>query len=171
MSERPLECSQCKRCADVIYSEMVGDTVTTTEMCRDCPVLKLKLQGKDSLEESPKKEEGLCCRECHTSLEAVLMGEPLGCKECYEIFEEVLTDQLLESQLISPRLKPNPASPIPTLHIGKSPHITGKEESASARIRDLNEALSEALKGENYEEAAWLRDQINAMTEVKDEHT
>lgn len=167
MSERPLECSQCKKAADVIYSEMVGDSVTTTEMCRDCPVLKQKLQGKTVQQEAPKKEEGLCCSHCHTSLESVLMGEPLGCKECYAIFQDVLTDQLLESQLISPRLKPNPASPVPTLHIGKSPHIKDKGENTT-RIRDLNEALSEALKGENYEEAAWLRDQINALTEVKD---
>ena len=168
MSERPLECSQCKRCADVIYSEMVGETVTTTEMCRDCPVLKQKLQGSTSLDDTPKKEEGLCCSNCHTSLEAVLMGEPLGCKECYAVFQDVLTDQLLEAQLISPRLKPNPASPVPTLHIGKTPQFDETAQNTS-RIRDLNESLSEALRGENYEEAAWLRDQINALTEMKDE--
>ena len=96
------------------------------------------------------------------------MGEPLGCKECYAIFQDVLVDQLLETQLISPRLKPSPASPVPTLHIGKSPHFNEKTRNTS-RIRDLNESLSEALSGENYEEAAWLRDQINALTEMKDE--
>ena len=168
MNERPLECSQCKRSADVIYSEMVEDTVATTEMCRDCPVLKLRLQGKTPNEEAPKKDEGLCCSKCHTSLESVLMGEPLGCKECYAIFQEVLIDQLLETQLISPRLKPNPASPVPTLHIGRSPHFDENSQDTS-RIRDLNESLNEALSGENYEEAAWLRDQINALTEMKDE--
>ncbi|MCB1084762.1 MAG: UvrB/UvrC motif-containing protein, partial [Chlamydiia bacterium] len=38
-----------------------------------------------------------------------------------------------------------------------------------SRIRDLSEALNQALKGENYEEAAWIRDQINALTEPLDE--
>ena len=168
MSERPLECNQCKRHADVIYSEMVEDIVTTTEMCRDCPVLKLKLQGKTPNAKAPAKEEGLCCSNCHTSLESVLMGEPLGCKECYVIFQDVLIDQLLETQLISPRLKQSPTSPAPTLHIGRSPHCDEKTHNTS-RIRDLNESLNEALNGENYEEAAWLRDQINALTEMKDE--
>ncbi len=168
MSERPLECSHCKKSTDVIYSEIVGETVTTTEMCRDCPILNQKLEGKGSLKENQKKEEGLCCSHCHTSLEAVLMGNPLGCKECYFIFQDVLIDQLLETQLISPRLKPNPASPTPTLHIGKTPFIDGKSENSN-RIRDLNEALNEALKGENYEEAAWLRDQINSLTKAPDE--
>ncbi|MCB1107199.1 MAG: UvrB/UvrC motif-containing protein [Chlamydiia bacterium] len=170
MHERPLECSQCKKGADVIYSEMVGETVITTEMCRECPVLKQKLQGNASFQNEAKKEEGLCCSHCQTSLESVLMGEPLGCQECYAIFQDVLTDQLLDSQLISPRLKPNPASPVPTLHIGRSPHID-ENMKHSARIRDLNEALSDALKGENYEEAAWLRDQINALAKANDEQT
>ncbi len=166
MTERPLECSQCKKNADVVYSEIVGDTVNIVVMCQGCPVLKQKLQGKTAPDTSRKKEEGLCCNACKTSLEAVLMGEPLGCKGCYAAFEEILTDQLIEAQCISPRLKPNPSSPMPTLHIGKSPNIDETSKHLT-RIRDLNEALSQALKGENYEEAAWLRDQINTLTNEK----
>jgi protein arginine kinase activator len=112
---------------------MVEDNVTTTEMCRDCPVLKLKLEGKTPGGETERKEEGLCCSNCHTPLEAILVGEPLGCKECYAIFQDVLTDQLLESELISPRLNPNPATPIPTLHIGKSPLIDETTEQTSRK--------------------------------------
>lgn len=170
MPERPLECSQCKKCADVIYTEMVGSIATTTEMCRECPVLKQKLEGKTSSGGAPKKEEGLCCSHCHTSLESILMGKPLGCKECYFIFQDVLVDQLMENQLISLKLKPNPARPTPTLHIGKTPFIDERSENTT-RIRSLNEALSEALKGENYEEAAWIRDQINSLTKASDDST
>ncbi|MDJ0651721.1 MAG: UvrB/UvrC motif-containing protein [Simkaniaceae bacterium] len=170
MPERPLECSQCKKCGDVIYTEMIGDTTTTTEMCQDCPVLKQKLEGKTPIKGTPKKEESLCCSQCHTSLESILMGEPLGCKECYFIFQDVLVDQLMETQLISPKLKPNPASTTPALHIGKTPFIDETTENTT-RIRNLNEALGEALKGENYEEAAWLRDQINSLTKASDEPT
>lgn len=168
MEERPIECSQCKKKADVVYSEMITGCVTTWKMCRDCPILQSKLQGKNDNLAKGNKEEDLCCSNCHTSLESVLMGEPLGCKDCYHVFQDVLIDQLTETDQVSPRLKPSPVSQTPTLHIGKSPHI---DEHAlnSSRIRDLNEALSEALKGENYEEAAWLRDQINALMEKSDE--
>lgn len=168
MEEKPIECSHCKKKADVIYSEMVGNAVTTWQMCRDCPVLQSKLQGKTENVKDTTKEEDLCCSNCHTSLESVLLGEPLGCKECYQVFQEVLIDQLTETDQVSPRLKPSPASQTPTLHIGKSPHIDEKALH-STRMRDLNEALAEALKGENYEEAAWLRDQINALMEKSDE--
>lgn len=168
MTERPLECSHCKKCADVLYTEMVEGTATSIEMCRDCPMLKQKLEGKKGLSKSPKKEEGICCSHCHTSLESVLMGEPLGCQECYHIFQDVLTDQLRETQLVSPRLKQNPASPSPTFHMGKTP-LAGQSPEKNHKLRDLNEALSEALKGENYEEAAWIRDQINTLTRATDE--
>lgn len=164
MSERPLECSHCKKCGDVLYTEMVGETMTTFEMCRDCPVLKQKLEGKNGA----IGDEGIRCSRCDTSLESVLMGEPLGCQECYLVFQDVLTDQLNETQLLSPRLKQNPARPIPIFHMGKSPAHSENPELDS-RLRDLNLALGDALKGENYEEAAWLRDQINSLTKATDE--
>lgn len=169
MNERPIECSQCKKCADVLYTEMVGDTATTIEMCHDCPILKQKLEGRRRAKESTKKDEGICCSHCHTSLESVLMGEHLGCQECYHVFQDVLTDQIMETGLISPRLKQTPASPTQTFHMGKTPFM-GENPNQVKRLRDLNEALSEALNGENYEEAAWIRDQINSLTKASDEH-
>lgn len=170
MTERPLECSQCKKCADVLYTEMMEGTATTLEMCRDCPILKQKLEGRKGTHTTSKKDEGIFCSHCHTSLESVLMGEPLGCQECYHIFQDVLSDQLLETQLISPRLKQNPSRPTPTFHMGKTPFL-GKNPDQAHKLRDLNEALSQALKGENYEEAAWIRDQINSLTKAADEHS
>ena len=54
------------------------------------------------------------------------------------------------------------------LHIGKSPSIP-VEMPASSRLTALNEALNEALKKENYEQAAWLRDQIKDLMEKTDD--
>lgn len=166
MVERPLECSQCKKSADVIYSEIAGKTNITTHMCRDCPVLKQKLYGKPSAEPSQPQEKELCCCKCQTTLASVLMGEPLGCKECYTVFEDILFDQLRETELISPRLKSNPTTPSAPLHIGKTPY-SEERTNQSTKLRDLNQSLREALQGENYEEAAWLRDQIHSLTQNK----
>jgi protein arginine kinase activator len=55
-----------------------------------------------------------------------------------------------------------------TLHMGKSPHAS-MAPPASGRLTTLNEALNEALKKENYEQAAWLRDQIKALIEKEKE--
>jgi len=169
MSERPLECSQCKKNPNVVYKEMVGSNVATTHLCQDCPILKQKLKGEETLGNSlQKKEEGLFCTHCKTSLEAILMGKPLGCKECYSIFQEALIKEMIEIPLVSPKLKLNPAMPTSTLHIGKTP-LTDKNAENIARICDLNEALNEALRKENYEEAAWLRDQIDSLTKACDD--
>lgn len=50
------------------------------------------------------------------------------------------------------------------LHVGKTPNKPLTIPSSS-RLKTLNEALNEALKKENYEQAAWIRDQIKDLTE------
>jgi len=50
------------------------------------------------------------------------------------------------------------------LHLGKTP-TKPVTIPTSSRLTALNEALNEALKKENYEQAAWIRDQIKALTE------
>jgi protein arginine kinase activator len=169
MPERPVECSHCKKPIKVIYKEIVDNSIIITEMCADCPVLQQKLHGQMA-ELQPREgltetEAGLCCGHCRTTLESIKMGNPLGCSECYAIFADVLISELIAADKLSSRLKKDlQAKKIQPLHLGKSP---GKPLTipASSRLTALNEALNEALKRENYEQAAWIRDQIKALTE------
>ncbi len=161
MSERPVECSNCKKPIKITYKEIVGELTITTEMCADCPVLQQKLQGPmENLKE--QITEGLCCGHCQTTLESAKTGNPLGCSECYSVFSDFLVTELTARDKIFPKQKAK------TLHAGKSP---GKASSftPSNKLTSLNEALNEALKRENYEQAAWLRDQIKALTKKSDE--
>ncbi len=169
MADRPVECSQCKKAAKIIYKEIVGNTVTVTEMCADCPILLRKLHGTTPEKEERVVEESgtsLICGHCHTSLESIKMGNPIGCSECYNIFGDILVQELFAENKL-PKEMENARRNQP-LHIGKTP---GKPVNipASNRLTALNEALNEALKQENYEEAAWLRDQIKELMEKKDE--
>ncbi len=173
MNERPVECGQCKKPVKVIYKEIVGESMICNEMCADCPVLQEKLHGTVPRERSAegwaKAESGLCCSNCHTSFEAVKMGNPLGCSACYTVFGSLLVSELIAAGKIPQRLRKgvNSRQP-PPLHIGRSP---GKETTApsSNRLTALNEALNEALRKENYEEAAVLRDQIKELMGKQDE--
>lgn len=143
-------------------------------MCGDCPILEQKLHGIPPKEKSPEKsgdaEAGLYCGSCHTSLDEVKMGNPLGCMECYSVFGDVLISQLLEENKIPSHLKKGLSmrknQPI---HMGKSP---GKSITIPSpeRLTALNEALNEAVRKENFEEAAWIRDQIKALKEKKVEN-
>ncbi len=51
-----------------------------------------------------------------------------------------------------------------SLHTGRIPGQT-QEISSSMRLLALNEALNETIQREDYEQAAWLRDQIKALTD------
>jgi protein arginine kinase activator len=167
MPDRPVECSQCKKSVKTLYKEIVDDSILCTEMCADCPVLQEKLHGDINKTLNRDKTSELCCGHCGTSLESVKMGQPLGCLECYAVFGDFLVGELLESDAIPPSLKKKLATQrMQAIHIGKSPDKPA-DITLSSRLTSLNEALNEALKRENYEQAAWLRDQIKALTENK----
>lgn len=169
MPERPVECSQCKKTITVIYKEIVDESVICTEMCTECPVLQQKLHGatlENAASGKKEGETGLCCGNCRTTFEAVKMGNPLGCSQCYEVFADLLVSELITSNHISPRLKQSIKSG--PIHVGKAPNKPA-EIAPSNRLSGLNEALNEALKRENYEQAAWLRDQIKALMDKSHE--
>jgi protein arginine kinase activator len=163
MSERPVECSDCKRKIKIIYKEIVDQTITCAEMCDECPVLKAKLHGDSN--PASKKESSLCCGVCGTSLESVKMGQPVGCAECYMVFGDAITAELVATESIPSSLKKRALTQrSEPLHIGRLPEQKGPP-ALSSKLASLNEALGEALKKENYEQAAYLRDQIKAITD------
>ncbi|MES2200231.1 MAG: UvrB/UvrC motif-containing protein [Chlamydiota bacterium] len=169
MAERPVECSHCKKHIKVTYKEVIGDAILCSEMCHDCPILEQKLHGRseENLSRGPEDDTSLCCATCMTTLESIKTGFPLGCSNCYSVFEDILIKELIEQDKLPSRIRKELLSKksIP-LHLGKSPG-TSITIPSSGRLTSLNEALNDALKKENYEQAAWLRDQIKELMEKK----
>lgn len=169
MPDRPLECSECKKPISVVYTEIVGQTKVCTSMCSDCPCLKKHLRGVPMQGHGTHREEapaGLTCGNCGTTLESLRVGLPTGCSICYEVFDTALVTELFASEKIPPHVSPGKKS-VP-LHVGRAPGVI-QEVNATSRLLALNEALSDTLKKENYEQAALLRDQIKALTSRKKE--
>ena len=162
MVDRPLDCGECRRPIAVHYTEIVGDKITHTVMCADCPHLERRLYGtvRREMGEGVKEEGSLTCANCGTSLDAIRMGRPLGCPQCYEVFADVIISELLKANKVSHHLTSNKKTQ--PLHIGKAPGETA-EISPTLRLIALNEALDEMLVREDYEQAALLRDQIEAL--------
>lgn len=162
--DRPLECGECKKPIAVRYTEIVGNSIVHTSMCADCPELQRRLHGTSpqDLLANQTGSAGLECGNCGTTLEEIKRGHRLGCPECYSIFEDVLLIELQATHHLSPRILAGKKS-LP-IHIGRSP---GERLAInlSSRLLALNEALKETLNREDYEQAAWLRDQIKALTE------
>lgn len=165
--ERPLECSECRKKIAIKYTEIVGDTVTNVFMCEGCPEYSRRMHGgSQHLIPAGLIEGTLACGNCGTTFETVRMGNSLGCSVCYEVFAETLFLELILAKKLPPRIthfkKTTP------LHIGRAPGES-KEATAPMKLLALNEALSDTLKAENYEQAAFLRDQIRELTDKNPE--
>jgi protein arginine kinase activator len=165
--DRPLECSECKRPIKVHYTEIVGNQCTHIGMCEICPQLAKKLKGTSHLPHLEMAKTGLTCGECGTSLDAVRMGNPLGCAMCYSVFGDLLVQDMIATKAVSSAIAKKRKNG--SIHIGRSPGEI-QEMSPSLQLIALNEALAETLAKEDYEQAAWIRDQIKAITESKESH-
>ena len=75
----------------------------------------------------------------------------LGCSTCYQTFSESL-GALLKAMHKG------------TNHTGKMPAALARRQEITARLRGLQEDLNRAVREENYEAAASLRDQIKKLS-------
>ena len=168
MKKKPLKCRGCQKSIGVIYIEMIGQSKKSVEMCLDCPILKKKVNGQDAQKDRIEEKDPLYCKHCATSLAVVLKRNVIGCSRCYARFEERLTHHLLQTKQVADRCESRLTDPFPILHRGRSPFKSQRSEKRT-HIRELKQALSEAIQSENYEEAAWLRDQINSLNQGSDD--
>jgi len=171
MTDRPIECGHCQKQIKVLYKEVNGQTPICSEMCSDCPVLEEKLHGDGDYSgcfKSKEKEDAkLHCANCLTTLESIRTGNPLGCSNCYAVFGDILIDDLLLQNKLSPCIqKDAETNRFEKLHVGKAPEKTASI-SLEESLTSLNIELQKALEKENYEHAASLRDQIKDLTEKK----
>ena len=165
LPDRPLECSECKKNIAVCYTEVIGENINRTSMCADCPELKRRLHGVPAHSGEHSHDEvttSLACGNCGTTLDSLRVGMPVGCPVCYEVFNDVLLSELMASKKVAQRTTLTKKS-LP-IHIGRAPGES-MTMNPTLRLLALNEALNETLKIEDYEQAAWLRDQIKALTE------
>lgn len=164
--ERHLECNECKKPIYVCYTEVVGKMMYRVGMCKDCPILRQKLHGHAVVHtgEINGKGAGLACGGCNTTADEIKMGALLGCGLCYEVFEDLIVAELqAQGRLLQKVSGAKKATP---LHLGRAPGQMA-EVSPAAKLLALHQALNETLSREDYEQAAWLRDQIKALTEEK----
>lgn len=148
MQERPVECTGCKRKANVLYKKVVEGKVECLRMCSACPHLQARI-GQIASDVTLNGVSS--CPQCGTTAHEAMVDGVLGCETCYDVFASILTQQLQEGH----------ATPV---HVGNSPELLNSE-TINKKIESLQLALSEALSTENYEQAATLRDQIKRLTE------
>jgi protein arginine kinase activator len=157
-------CQKChKNLATARYAEVVDGKVTDLHLCGECmrryqdnDVTGFELSGPVSRNTAPAPPQDppvinvRTCRQCGTSLRDLMRLGRVGCPACYESFAEQL-DPLLRGLHTSIR------------HRGKSPRIDDARERLRAELQGKRALLRSALKLENYEEAAVLRDNVRSL--------
>lgn len=159
-------CETCKqREATVHLTQVVDDSVKKVHLCMECAAQSgLDIQGPVSIsdllmgmgqaletgKEPPAGERS--CPRCHMRSSDFKKTGRLGCPDCYESFAAEL----------KPLIKGMHRS---EQHIGKTPG-GGVETWAGADVKALQRELEKAVGEEKYEEAARLRDRIQATRPV-----
>jgi protein arginine kinase activator len=95
-----------------------------------------------------KASQGLACDECGLTFNQFRKDSLLGCPDCYKSFEQPLSTILERAQEGG------------THHIGKVPRRAGAGEQRQALLLRMRKQLDNAVIGEDYEQAARLRDDI-----------
>ena len=102
------------------------------------------------------KVSGKRCSFCGSSFEDIAQSGRVGCAHCYEVFEEELLPSL---QRIHGR----------TSHTGKLAKSAGRAVKLQSEIEALRKDLENAIKTQEFEKAASIRDKIRELQKMATE--
>jgi len=109
--------------------------------------------GSSAAAQAPAKR----CEFCGSSMREIIKSGHVGCAKCYETFNDQLEPTL---QRVHGALR----------HNGKTPAAdpeTQERKEKEKTLLDLREQIAAAVKAENYEAAAELRDKIRKLEEER----
>jgi protein arginine kinase activator len=156
-----MQCDVCKsNSATVFLTQILKGELQKVNLCEHCSKEKgvtdptgfalaemLWGLGEKQIVAQPREKS---CPACELTQSVFRKAGRLGCAHCYEVFADQVGNLLK-------------AMHKGTHHVGKSPPgcVETPEPPVVNRMEQLNEALKLAVAGEQYEEAARLRDEIN----------
>ncbi len=108
------------------------------------------LEGDLNLYHQPDSQQEIYCQNCGLTFSDFTNNGLLGCGECYRNFQSGL----------EPLLKKIHGS---VRHTGKVPKRSGGKFRVRKEIDDLRVQLQQAIGREDYEKAAFLRDEIRNL--------
>ena len=167
-------CEKCHQNNATLYvNEYIQGKMKESYLCNECAKIQSNMSGSDqptfekflsgilemalgsnaqSTTNNQVKLDGLACPNCKMTANEFRKNGRFGCSGCYETFDSILQEALKKIQ---------PSNE----HTGKVPKrlvplITARRESEK-----LKNDLKEAIRQEEYEKAAKLRDRIKALAE------
>lgn len=172
-------CEKCrKHPATVYYKETVNGKEKEMHLCHDCaqqegvgewlqkPFFAGDLFTPFSLLQDPffhalPQKSAAACPVCGTTARRIRESGKFGCSSCYDVFRDLFDfTPFIGTGYTAGHLSDAPAPPSQ-----KSAAAEKKEEekSVKAKIEERRRLLKEAIREENYERCAVLRDEIRAL--------
>lgn len=162
-----MTCDECgKRQATIRYTEMVDGGLSTWNLCDECarkkgvtgslsslaaPLVNILMgllgESGETGRQGEGPDEGPACPQCGLSYREFRASGRLGCGACYESFR----DELL------PLIRRIHGS---TRHVGRVPPGLPVDSKTERELGRLEAELDRAVKREEYERAAELRDLV-----------
>lgn len=98
------------------------------------------------------------CPNCGCTLQEINQKGKVGCSNCYVHYKDVLEPLLNKLHGSTKHVGKRPSEE-------KEPKVKKKIRKPKINVKELEEKLKEAIKKEDYEEAAKLRDEIKKLQE------
>lgn len=161
-------CIVCKENpAKVHLTQMIEGKIKKVDLCESCAKEKgvddptgfsladlLLNLGASQAAVQPAPSQDVKCQTCGLTQADFKKTGRLGCADCYQYFGEVL-EGLLRGMHKGTR------------HTGKSPRTSVNQvREAQEKVKLLQRRLEAAVAGEQFEDAAKLRDEIRALKET-----
>lgn len=159
---------KCGKMATIHLTEIIGNQKVEKHLCAECaetegvsinagmPISKLLedfvLQAPSSSEKEIKEAlPEITCDSCGITFKEFQKNGMLGCPNDYRVFSSALRSLIARSQDGK------------IMHVGKIPHNADNNQQKEAKILVLRNELRDAIRAENYEAAANLRDNIKKI--------
>lgn len=159
-----IQCGLCGNAATVHLTQIVNNKIHKVDLCEACAQKKgvtdpegfslADLLAKTNLSFQSNESQTSCPKCGHKTSDFRRTGR-LGCAGCFEVFETILLPVLED-------MHPG------TQHKGKVPKQALRRQNSQEEISHLKDSLKRAIEEEAYEEAARIRDMINAVQASSD---
>ena len=159
-----MRCDICKTKEAVIHiQQIIGKERVDLHICENCALERGIADEEDRIDLSISnllnglidrsdmaEARDKACSRCSSSWEEIIKRERVGCEECYSAYDKEIRAYL--HKMIGK-----------TQHRGKYPQRLLTYKTILVDVVKLKEGLREAVKREDYEKAALLRDRINKL--------
>ena len=153
-------CCVCKQKEAVVhYAEIVEGAIQKLDLCEQCAIEKglagqITFSMGDMLggmtDKGGMESLGVVCSNCSMTIDEFRKIGRLGCEKCYDAFSDSLWPML---EQIHRSVK----------HKGKMPPSETADVDKEEKRVQLEKELKEAITSEDFEKAAYIRDEIKRL--------